>query len=960
MACSLGEYPALVIAGVIPVESALYLLLHRAIITRKKCQTGASGMYVARVTNPKKLFECMEGLDVSIACYQTSMDFGLAGKTEDLQILQKKLYAIGETKHRFLELPLGFHSAHVDPALGDFAKVANGILVQPPKIPVVSTVLDTIVCPGTVDVFTPEYFVMHFRMPVLFFQATSRLIEELGVPDLWLELGPTSFCSLSVAALPQLSRSGATKPLFLPSLRKTESPWSTLTAALAKLYLTDLPIQWREIFNHRQMQPPRIVDLPSYPFQTTDFWTPYQSNRYDHIHGSSGQSAAKVGRYSLLECQTQVPTWMNGRVAVYETPAAALAKFIEGHIVAGSALCPASIYTELGMAAGKSSTTSASETFVLSELVFTKPFVYLHRSRQTLVTVATSINDTLGTFNVYSRTTRDGEGELHCRGMYLIEETGETVPSALASAYEDVAPCISSLNSASRDGVQGREKEVFSRRTVYDLLFPRVVVYSRDYQTIQSFIMSSDSTEGYATLRLPFDRNRGRFTVHPVFVDSVLQVAGFLANMQGGVRDVHICDAVDTVRILAGAVDDDAEYGAYCRSIGFAEGGGDVVVCEVVVVKLGVEMGEAPEVVVQAKGVRFKKVQLDSLVRRLKPISVAHVNADTTAQVPLPPPRPPTGRAKAASFSVSDFPSLLEVPVDHMPEVVKIIATACRVDPIVVTPSSDLRSLGVDSLLLVEIAHELQRSPTISFRRSSSTLAFCHTVADLASLISSRPGSPAAARKRASSMVSLLAISEEENIRHLLADTLGVEQSELGVTDDLASHGLDSLSAIQVLRALKEEFNVSLPRDFFEKYRTVAQIQGQIWQHSAYNTSCALTRTGSNSSASSIPSLVSVGSTTSVDSCVLVRGAYLSTPPRTSPLFMIHDGSGLINPYHQLREIGRPLYAIKNPYFGSRKSWLDIPTMGREYAQFITGQSDGGPVILGGMRALSVHSSSIA
>ena len=946
--CSLGEYAALVIAGVISVESALYLLLQRAKIMREKCQAGASGMYAVRVIDSKKLFECMEGLDVSVACYQTSTDFVLAGKTEDLQILQKKLYAIGEMKHQFVGLPLGFHSAYMDVALEDFTKVADGILVRPPRIPVVSTVLDAVVFPRTIGIFTPEYFVTHFRMPVRFAQATSRLIEELGGPDLWLELGPTALFLSSIAALPQLSRPGAAEPLLLPSLRRNESPWSTLTAALAKLYLTDLPIRWREIFNHRQMQPPRVVDLPSYPFQTTDFWTPYQSRLCDRAHSSSGHSAVLQDGYTLLGRQTQEPTWMNGRVAVYEIPAAALAKFIEGHMVAGNALCPASIYAELGLAAGKSSTPSTSEIFVLSELEFTKPFVYLHSSRQTLVTVATTINDGLGIFNVCSKATRDGEGELHCRGMYLFETTDETILSGLSSAYEEVAHCISSLTSTSRDGVQGRGKEVFSRRTVYDLLFPRVVVYSKDYQTIQSFTVSPDSTEGYATLRVPFDRDRGRFTVHPIFFDSVLQVAGFLANMQGGIRDVYICDAVDTVRILVGAVDDDAEYGAYCKSTGFAEGGVDVVVCEVVVVKLGAGVEEAPEVVVQAKGVRFKKLQLDSLVRRLKPVSVVPVSTDTTSQAMSPPSRPPIGRAKAASFSMSDFPPLTKIPADHTPEVIKIIATACGVDSVIVTPSSDLRSLGVDSLLLMEITHKLQKSSAISFRCSPSALAFCHTVADLISLIPSRPGSPIVARKRASSTVSLLAISEEENIHCLLADTLGVEQNKIGVTDDLWLHGLDCLLATEVLRALKEEFNVSLPQDFFENYRTVAQVQGQIWQHSAGNTSHAPTRSHSNSSRSPIPSLVSVGSIASVDSCVLVRGTYPPTSASAAPLFMIHDGSGLIGSYERIDGIGRPFYAIKDPYFGTRESWTDVTSMGREYAQLIAGQSDG-PIILGGM-----------
>ena len=236
---------------------------------------------------------------------------------------------------------------------------------------------------------------------------------------------------------------------------RMESPWSTLTATLAKLYLTDLPIRWREVFTNCQMLPPRVVDLPSYPFQTTDFWTTYQPNCCDHTHSSSGHSGVILDERSLLKRQTQVPSWTNGRVVVYETPAATPARFIEGHMVAGNALCPASVYIELGLAAGKSSTSLDPGIFALSELESMKPFVYRYDSRQTLVTAAVAIDDGLGTFNVCSKCTRDGGGELHCRGWYRAEAIDEAALSALATTYNDVAPRIASLTSTSRDGVQG-------------------------------------------------------------------------------------------------------------------------------------------------------------------------------------------------------------------------------------------------------------------------------------------------------------------------------------------------------------------------------------------------------------------------------------------------------------------------------------------------------------------------
>jgi len=231
-------------------------------------------------------------------------------------------------------------------------------------------------------------------------------------------------------------------------------------------------------------------------------------------------------------------------------------------------------------------------------------------------------------------------------------------------------------------------------------------------------------------------------------------------------------------------------------------------------------------------------------------------------------------------------------------------------------------------------------------------------VADVVCLIPSRPGSPVAVRKRANSTVPLLAIGEEENVHHLLAGTIGVGQSELGVTDDLRSHGSDSLSAAEVLRALRSEFSVSLPQDFFEKYRTVAQVKGQIWKHSAAHNSRTTMRAHTNSS-SSIPSLVSVSSIASVDSRALVQDTYLPMAARAAPLFTMHDGSGLINSCKRTGGVGRPFYGIRDPHLGTWESWADIASIGREYPQLIVGRSGGGPVILGSMRALTFHRSSI-
>jgi len=86
-----------------------------------------------------------------------------------------------------------------------------------------------------------------------------------------------------------------------------------------------------------------------------------------------------------------------------------------------------------------------------------------------------------------------------------------------------------------------RLPEVFSTRTAYEVIFPRVVEYSREYHTMQSLTAEASRMEGCADVRLPSDYDRGKFVVHPVFIDTLLHVAGFVANLQGQINDAYIC-----------------------------------------------------------------------------------------------------------------------------------------------------------------------------------------------------------------------------------------------------------------------------------------------------------------------------------------------------------------------------------------------------------------------------------
>ena len=76
--------------------------------------------------------------------------------------------------------------------------------------------------------------------------------------------------------------------------------------------------------------------------------------------------------------------------------------------------------------------------------------------------------------------------------------------------------------------------------------------------------------------------------------------------------------------------------------------------------------------------------------------------------------------------------------------------------------------------------------------------------------------------------------------------------------------------------------------------------------------------------------------------------------PTRAPLFLIHDASGGIYNYRKLHDIGRPVYAIANPWQKDRKGKVGgMKAMVDEYVGIITGVRRRGDVMVGGK--LPVH-----
>ncbi|KAJ7636736.1 acyl transferase/acyl hydrolase/lysophospholipase [Roridomyces roridus] len=180
---SLGEYAALVTAGVITLKDALLLVAHRVRLMVQKCTANSTGM-IAVNSNPEEILQLLRGFpELNIACYNSPVDCVVAGPLAQLEALKARLVGC---KSVMLPMPFGCHSAAMTPLLDELTVLAGRISIQSPTIPVVSNVHGDVVLPGDASIFTADYFSRH----------------EIVA---WIELGPHTTCLPMLKANPAVT-----------------------------------------------------------------------------------------------------------------------------------------------------------------------------------------------------------------------------------------------------------------------------------------------------------------------------------------------------------------------------------------------------------------------------------------------------------------------------------------------------------------------------------------------------------------------------------------------------------------------------------------------------------------------------------------------------------------------------------------------------------------------------------
>ncbi|KAF2201576.1 ketoacyl-synt-domain-containing protein [Delitschia confertaspora ATCC 74209] len=785
---SLGEYAALHVAGVLSASDTIFLVGKRAQLLERKCKIGSHKMMAVRASLAQ-IEESAGNKTYEIACINGPKETVLSGTVEQMEALSEPLQAAGY-RCISLDVAFAFHSSQTDPILDEFEEIAkSGVIFQKPTLPVISPLLSKVIFDG--KSLNASYVRRATREPVNFLGAL-QVAQKISIIDesaVWVEIGPHPVSTGFVrSTLPSVN-------LTVPSLRRGEDNWATLTAGLAALHCAGIEIGWNEF--HRPFEPSlRLLDLPTYAWNDKNYWIQYNGD----------WALTKGNTFYDAEKAALAPKTPAAPIAVSNLRTSTVHKIIEesfsgsaGKVVMQSDLMQPDFYAaahghKMNGCGVVTSSIHADIAFTLGEYLYKKLIpqgkdIHMNVSNlEVLKGLVAQKNTKIPQIIQVSAETSDiYAGVVHLRWSNVHANGAVDEPFASANIYYSSASSSLACWAPMAHLIQGRIEALeqlaeqgvankFSRKMAYQLFANNLVDYHDKYRGMQKVVLNG--LEAYADVQLTTEKG-GTWTIPPYFIDSVAHLAGFIMN---------VSDAIDTKTnfcvtpgwssmqfakpLVAGG-----KYRSYVKMIPTAEDPsvylGDVYIMQ----------DEA--IIGFVGGIKFRKYPRLLLNRFFSAPDDASAVAHKAA-VPAPAaPRPEAAKAQAAPAQAPNFVTKpqVDMPKPSLPsfqtQFPAPMLTPATTPPLSITPSA-----------APSIAPTIPPSPAVPSSDSTSSKAIA-----------------------------------------LIAHEAGLDPADLNDDAAFANLGVDSLMSLVIAEKFREELGVSVTGSLFLEYPTIGDLRGWLGEY---------------------------------------------------------------------------------------------------------------------------------
>ncbi|MGA6208848.1 SDR family NAD(P)-dependent oxidoreductase [Nocardia testacea] len=481
---SIGELVAAYVAGVWSLADACALVTARG---RLMGALPGGGAMVAVAVTEAEASAVLAGYGerLAMAAVNGPHSVVLSGDQDAVEEVERLFAGRGRKTNR-LRVSHAFHSARMDPMLGEFRAVAARVTYHAPSVPVVSDLSGAV---AEAELGTPEYWVRQVREAVRFAPGVATLMAT-GTRR-FLELGPdaalTAMTRQCLAADPELEA----RAVVAAAARRGTDEVAWFTTFLGSVFAAGAPVRWESLFAGRS---PHRVPLPTYAFQRSRYWLPAGAET-----GDVSRLGLRAADHPLLGAVTALPgkdEWLfTGRLSAGEQP------WVTDHQVFGTVLFPGTGFVELALTAG-----ARLGAELIDELVLEAP-LRLDDGAQVDIQVGVEAPDADGRrrFVVASRDAADrstgGSGTTHARGVLA---PGVRVDAGFADA--DIPPA-----DAPEPG-----------DTLYDELAVRGFGYGPAFQGVRQLWQADEDILAEVTLPAELDTAAAGFGIHPALLDAAL------------------------------------------------------------------------------------------------------------------------------------------------------------------------------------------------------------------------------------------------------------------------------------------------------------------------------------------------------------------------------------------------------------------------------------------------------
>ena len=486
---------------------------------------------------------------------------------------------------------------------------------------------------------------------------------------------------------------------------------------------------------------------------------------------------------------------------------------------------------------------------------------------------------------------------------------------------------------------QGTTLKIF-RKMAYKL-FKAVVDYDAKYHGMDEVLLNSEELEAMAVLKLYAGNDAGTFFCSPLWIDSLIHLAGFVMNAN---------DAVDSQQVayishgwgsmqIGTPIDPKEPYQVHVKMqpLGKATVAGDVSIFQ------------GDRMVGLLGDLKFQQVPRSLLNHLLPPTLVPKSPAPqilTKAQV-----APSSAKTQTNSLGKLDtYIQPARSQVNMAEKVLDIVGEEIGVPVSELSDERKFSELGVDSLLSLTILSKLRETlhidlPQATFEDYATVkdlLCFLEvpdgTAGDLSTINTTPASSGTVSPKLAIETQALAVEATVSRLRTTIAEEIGVEVEDLLANEDLSTLGVDSLMCLSILGALRDKVSLSVPPEVIEGHFSLASIEKAL---KLAPSSAVQTPT--------VPSQPNPNAILPVS--FLLQGNPMSASKK---LFLFPDGSGSAMSYAKMPRISSDIcvFGLNSPLLNSvRKSECSVEDLAKIWVAEVRSKQAHGPYILGGWSA---------